>query len=139
MQSTCLCLLLSLSTSLALPEAEPIAPTKAASPYYTPPVYNEYTGQGLYPSPYLSHLGHIKPGHVYTGLPHLPHTYPRPTHTGLGHYGHYPTYSGLASYYSTHHYPHHTYPAHPTQYLDSRYPGLGLKSAKTQDKLQSPE
>ena len=120
---------------LALPE-----PTraKAASPYYTPPVYNEYTGQGLYPSPYLSHLGHIKPGHVYTGLPHLPHTYPRPTHTGLGHYGHYPTYSGLA-HYSTHHYPHHTYPAHPTQYLDSRYPGLGLKSAKSKDTQQSPE
>merc|ERR1719370_641824 len=51
--------------------AAPSSPVKAASPYYTPPVYSEVSyGQHL-PSPVYSHHhhhhGYAKPGHVFTG------------------------------------------------------------------------
>merc|ERR1711956_134112 len=39
----------------------PSTPVKAASPYYTPPVYSEVS----YAPPH--HHGYVKPGHVFTG------------------------------------------------------------------------
>merc|ERR1712130_1000206 len=62
---------------------------KAPSPIYTPPVYNEHTGQGInhgyggqgYANG--AHAAPIKPGHVFTGYP----TYTQGHHTGH-HVGH---------------------------------------------------
>merc|ERR1712061_293809 len=95
-----------------------------------------------------AHVTPIKPGHVFTGYP----AYSQGHHTGhhaghqvghhAGHIGHQAGHH-VGQYSGNHqhqHYPaggHHyhqlqlPYPA--TQYLDSRYPSLGLKTANTSD------
>merc|ERR1711902_232947 len=135
---------------------------KAPSPIYTPPVYNEHTGQGInhgygqglgfghgqgaaYGQGYANgaHVTPIKPGHVFTGYP----AYTQGHHTGhyaghqVGHHVGHQVGHHVGQYTGSHqHYPaggqyHHQqllpYPA--TQYLDSRFPGLGLKNANTSD------
>merc|ERR1712110_372174 len=102
-------------------------------------------GQGYFNG---AHVTPIKPGHVFTGYP----AYSQGHHTGhhaghqvghhAGHIGHQAGHH-VGQYTENHqhkHYPaggHHyqqqqlPYPA--TQYLDSRYPGLGLKTANTSD------
>merc|ERR1712209_373250 len=116
---------------------------KAPSPIYTPPVYSEYNGhhghglayghghnnvaynQGFANGGYVTP---VKPGHVFTGYPsysqghHAVHhpvhqvSHPVGQYTGSHqHHQHYPTVGQQLPY-------------HPTQYLDSRYPGLGLKT-----------
>merc|ERR1739846_12251 len=125
---------------------------KAPSPIYTAPVYNEHTGQGIaYGQGYANgaHVTPIKPGHVFTGYP----AYTQGHHTGhhagyqVGHQvshqvgrhvGHQAGHH-VGQYTGSHqHYPaggqyqqQLAYPA--TQYLDSRFPGLGLKTANTSD------
>merc|ERR1711971_1043318 len=137
---------------------------KAPSPIYTPPVYNEHTGQGLNHGGYgqglphghgqsgvygqgLAHghhgqaaaYGHVtpvKPGHVFTGYP----AYSQGHHTGhhAGHQvGHHVSHQ-VGQYTGSHqHYPasgqYQQLPYPATQYLDSRYPGLGLKTANPSD------
>merc|ERR1711922_87322 len=119
---------------------------KAPSPIYTPPVYNEHTGQGInhgygqglgfghgqgaaYGQGYANggHVTPIKPGHVFTGYP----AYTQGHHTGH----HAGQYTGSHQHYPAggqyHHQQQLPYPA--TQYLDSRFPGLGLKNANTSD------
>merc|ERR1712233_154955 len=116
---------------------------KAPSPIYTPPVYNEHTGQGInhgyggqglgfghgygaaYGQGYANgaHAAPIKPGHVFTGYP----TYTQGQYTG-GHQ-HYPAGGQYHQQLA--------YPA--TQYLDARYPGLGLKTAKASDSTNYSE
>merc|ERR1712206_76173 len=125
---------------------------KAPSPIYTAPVYNEHTGQGInhgygqglgfghgqgaaYGQAYANgaHVTPIKPGHVFTGYP----AYTQGHHTGH-HAGHQAGHH-VGQYTGSHqHYPaggqyqqQLAYPA--TQYLDSRFPGLGLKTANTSD------
>merc|ERR1712115_583783 len=117
---------------------------KAPSPIYTPPVYSEYNGHGHGVRLAYGH-GHnvaynqgfanggyvtpVKPGHVFTGYPsysqghHVVHhpvhqiSHPIGQYTGSHqHHQHYPSVGQQLPY-------------HPTQYLDSRYPGLGLKTA----------
>merc|ERR1712233_273929 len=138
---------------------------KAPSPIYTPPVYNEHTGQGInhgyggqglgfghghgaaYGQGYANgaHAAPIKPGHVFTGYP----AYTQGHHTGhhVGHQvGHHVGHQvgqnvghHVGLYTGGHqHYPaggqYHQQLAYPaTQYLDARYPGLGLKTAKASD------
>merc|ERR1712083_501307 len=126
---------------------------KAPSPIYTPPVYNEHTGQGLshghgqsavygqgYGYANSAHVTPIKPGHVFTGYP----SYSQGHHTGqhaghqVGHHvGHHVGHQ-VGQYTGSHqHYPaagqYHQLPYPATQYLDSRYPGLGLKTANSSD------
>merc|ERR1712172_473463 len=121
---------------------------KAPSPIYTAPVYNEHTGQGInhgygqgldfghgqgaaYGQGYANgaHVTPIKPGHMFTGYP----AYTQGHHTGH-HVGHH-----VGQYTGGHqHYPaggqYHQQLAYPaTQYLDARYPGLGLKTANASD------
>merc|ERR1739841_350859 len=136
---------------------------KAPSPIYTAPVYNEYTGQGLnygsgqglahghgqaaaaygqgYGYANSAHVTPIKPGHVFTGYP----AYSQGHHTGhhagyqVGHHVGHQAGHHVGQYTGSHqHYPaggqyqqQLAYPA--TQYLDSRFPGLGLKTANTSD------
>merc|ERR1712032_76923 len=122
---------------------------KAPSPIYTPPVYNEYTGQGLshgyghgpaqsavygqgYGYANGAHVTPIKPGHVFTGYP----SYSQGHHTGH-HAGHQVGHH-VGQYTGSHqHYPaasqYHQLPYPATQYLDSRFPGLGLKTANSSD------
>merc|ERR1711862_492184 len=125
---------------------------KAPSPIYTPPVYNEHTGQGInhgygqglgfghghgaaYGQAYANgaHAAPIKPGHVFTGYP----AYTQGHHTGH-HAGHQAGHH-IGQYTGGHqHYPaggqYHQQLAYPaTQYLDARYPGLGLKTANASD------
>merc|ERR1712088_784103 len=126
---------------------------KAPSPIYTAPVYNEHTGQGInhgygqglgfghgqgaaYGQGYANgaHVTPIKPGHVFTGYP----AYTQGHHTGH-HAGHQVGHH-VGQYTGSHqHYPaggqfhHQQLPYTATQYLDSRYPGLGLKTANTSD------
>merc|ERR1739844_501740 len=121
---------------------------KAPSPIYTAPVYNEHTGQGInhgygqglgfghgrgaaYGQGYANgaHVTPIKPGHVFTGYP---------AYTQGHHTGHHAGYQVGQHTGSHQHYPaggqyqqQLAYPA--TQYLDSRFPGLGLKTANTSD------
>merc|ERR1712198_37438 len=125
-------------------------PVKAPSPIYTAPVYNEFTGQGVnhgygqglayghghgaaYGQGYANgaHLTPIKPGHVFTGYP----AYSQGHHTGhhAGHQvGHHVGHQ-VGQYTGSHqHHPaggQYQLPYHPSQYLDSRFPGLGLKTA----------
>merc|ERR1711971_552551 len=134
---------------------------KAPSPIYTAPVYNEFTGQGLnhgygqalahghgqaaaygqgYGYANGAHVTPIKPGHVFTGYP----TYSQGHHAGhhaghqVGHHvGHHVSHQ-VGQYTGSHQiYPagvqYHQLPYPATQYLDSRYPGLGLKTANTSD------
>ena len=60
-----------LSCLAAATTAAPTSPVKAASPYYTPPVYSEVSYGHHLPSPVYSHHhhhhGYVKPGHVFTG------------------------------------------------------------------------
>merc|ERR1711936_39722 len=149
------CLLLILPGLLAAAPASLTkhVPVKAPSPIYTAPVYNEYTGQGVnhgygqqglayghgqgaaYGQGYANgaHVTPIKPGHVFTGYP----AYTQGRHTGH-HAGHQAGHH-VGQYTGSHqHYPaggqyqqQLAYPA--TQYLDSRFPGLGLKTANTSD------
>merc|ERR1712032_463358 len=144
---------------LILPGLLSAAPTtltkhvKAPSPIYTPPVYNEYTGQGLshgygqgpahghgqsavygqgYGYANGAHVTPIKPGHVFTGYP----SYSQGHHTGH-HAGHHVGHQ-VGQYTGSHqHYPaasqYHQLPYPATQYLDSRFPGLGLKTANSSD------
>merc|ERR1712209_279764 len=115
---------------------------EAPSPIYTPPVYSEYNGHhghglgyghghnGAYNQGFANggYVTPVKPGHVFTGYPsysqghHAVHhpvhqvSHPVGQYTGSHqHHQHYPTVGQQLPY-------------HPTQYLDSRYPGLGLKS-----------
>ena len=62
-------LALLLSTLAAATTGAPSTPVKAASPYYTPPVYSEVSyGHHLPSAGYNQHHhGHVKPGHVFTG------------------------------------------------------------------------
>merc|ERR1712032_1689431 len=114
---------------------------KAPSPIYTPPVYNEYTGQGLsHGYGNGAHVTPIKPGHVLNGYP----SYSQGHHTGhhaghqVGHHvGHHVSHQ-VGQYTGSHqHYPaasqYHQLPYPATQYLDSRFPGLGLKTANSSD------
>merc|ERR1712198_673473 len=121
-------------------------PVKAPSPIYTAPVYNEFTGQGVnhgygqglayghghgaaYGQGYANgaHLAPIKPGHVFTGYP----AYSQGHHTGH-HAGHQVGHQ-VGQYTGSHqHHPaggQYQLAYHPSQYLDSRFPGLGLKTA----------
>jgi hypothetical protein len=124
---------------------------KAPSPFYSPPVYNEHTGQGLTygHGAQAAYLAPVKPGHVFTGYPsgqhsHGGHSSQHAGHYQSGHYGHQQAvYSGhQQAVYPGHQqavYPGHqqqaAYPGHhqlaypATAYLDHRYPGLGLKAA----------
>merc|ERR1739842_227949 len=127
---------------------------KAPSPIYTAPVFNEHTGQGINHG-YGQGLGfghgqgyangaHVTPithGHVFTGYP----AYTQGHHTGhhagyqVGHQVGHQAGHHVGQYTGSHqHYPaggqyqqQLAYPA--TQYLDSRFPGLGLKTANTSD------
>merc|ERR1712002_1117180 len=60
-----------LLSSIAAAAAAPYSPVKAASPYYTPPVYSEvsYGPHLLVPgySHHHHHNGYVQPGHVYSG------------------------------------------------------------------------
>merc|ERR1711953_1538523 len=122
---------------------------KAPSPIYTAPVYNEHTGQGInhgygqglgfgnvqgaaYGQGYANaaHLTPIKPGHVFTGYP----AYSQGHHTGhqVGQYtGSHQHFPAGGQYHHQHQHQQLPYPA--TQYLDSRFPGLGLKTANNSD------
>merc|ERR1711862_475020 len=106
---------------------------KAPSPIYTPPVYSEYNGHGhglgyghrhnvAYNQGFANggYVTPVKPGHVFTGSPSY----------SQGHHAvHHPVHqvSHPIGQYTGSHQHHQHYP--PTQYLDSRYPGLGLKTA----------
>merc|ERR1712206_35093 len=100
---------------------------KAPSPIYTAPVYNEHTGQGINHG-YGQGLGFghgqgAAYGQGFANGHHVGHQ--------AGH--HVGQYTG-----SHQHYPaggqYHQQLAYPaTQYLDSRFPGLGLKTANTSD------
>merc|ERR1711971_1252797 len=108
---------------------------KAPSPIYTAPVYNEYTGQGLNHG-YghgLAH-GHGQAAATYSQGHHAGH------HAGhqVGHHvGHHVSHQVGQYTGSPQIYPagvqYHQLPYPATQYLDSRYPGLGLKTANTSD------
>merc|ERR1711951_229159 len=129
-------------------------PVKAPSPIYTAPVYNEFTGQGVnhgygqglayghghgatYNQGYANgaHVTPIKPGHVFTGYP----AYSQGHHTGyhaghqVGHHVGHQVGHQVEQYTGSHqHHPaggQYQLAYHPTQYLDSRFPGLGLKTA----------
>ena len=104
-------LLFGVPTLLAAPQSTKT--TKAASPFYSLPVYNEHTGHVH--QHYSAPLTHIKPGHVYTGYP-VSNSYNYPAH----HY--YPTHHHVAA-------PHH----HHSQYVNANYPGLGLKSVTSNE------
>merc|ERR1712130_1030714 len=146
---------------------------KAPSPIYTPPVYNEHTGQGInhgyggqglgfghghgaaYGQGYANgaHAASIKPGHVFTGYPAYTQGHHTAHHVGhqVGHHvghqvGHHVGHQvghnvghHVGQYTGGHqHYPaggqYHQQLAYPaTQYLDARYPGLGLKTANASD------
>merc|ERR1712211_68498 len=116
---------------------------KAPSPIYTPPVYSEYNGhhghglgyghghnvaynQGFANGGYVTP---VKPGHVFTGYP--PYSQ---GHHAAHHPVHQVSHPVVGQYTGSHqhhqHYPSvgQQLPYHPTQYLDSRYPGLGLKT-----------
>jgi hypothetical protein len=62
-------LALLLCTLAAATSGAPSTPVKAASPYYTPPVYSEVSyGHHLPSAGYNHHQhGHAKPGYVFTG------------------------------------------------------------------------
>ena len=64
-------LALLISSLAAATTAAPSSPVKAASPYYTPPVYSEVSYAPHLPSTVYGHhhhhVGYVKPGHVYTG------------------------------------------------------------------------
>merc|ERR1712066_89183 len=89
-----------------------------------------------------AHVTPIKPGHVFTGYPAYSQGHHTDHHVGhqVGHHvghqvGHHIGHQ-VGQYTGSHqHYPaggqyhHQQLPYHPTQYLDSRYPGLGLKTA----------
>merc|ERR1712192_348332 len=133
---------------------------KAPSPIYTAPVYNEHTGQGInhgygqglgfghgqgaaYGQGYANgaHVTPIKPGHVFTGYPAYTQGHHAGHHAGyqVGHQVSHQVGHHVGQYTGSHqHYPaggqyqqQLAYPA--TQYLDSRFPGLGLKTANTSD------
>merc|ERR1712209_164596 len=117
---------------------------KAPSPIYTPPVYSEYNvhgGHGLsyghghnnvaYNQGFANggYVTPVKPGHVFTGYPSYSqghHAVHHPVHQVSHPIGQY-----TGSHQHHQHYPSvgQQLPYHPTQYLDSRYPGLGLKTA----------
>merc|ERR1712004_846316 len=115
-----------------------------------PPVYSEYNGHGhglayghghnnvAYNQGFANsgYVNPVKPGHVFTGYPsysqghhavhHQVHAVHRPVHQVshpvgqyTGSHQHHQNYPGVGQ----------QLPYHPTQYLDSRYPGLGLKTA----------
>merc|ERR1712107_545635 len=112
---------------------------KAPSPIYTPPVYSEYNvhhGHGLsyghghnnvaYNQGFANggYVTPVKPGHVFTGYPsysHGHHAVHHPVHQVSHPVGQY-----TGSHQHDQHYPSvgRQLPYHPTQYLDSRYPGL---------------
>merc|ERR1712110_1171231 len=143
------CLLLILPGLLAAAPASLTkhVPVKAPSPIYTAPVYNEYTGQGVnhgYGQQGLAyghgqgyangaHVTPIKPGHVFTGYPAYSQGHQVGHHVGhqAGH--HVVQYTGGHQHYPAggQYQQQLAYPA--TQYLDSRFPGLGLKTANTSD------
>ena len=58
---------------LAAAAPAPSSPVKAASPYYTPPVYSEAIHASHLPAIGYGHHhhGYVKPGHVYTGYNNL--------------------------------------------------------------------
>merc|ERR1712061_163498 len=123
---------------------------KAPSPIYTPPVYSEYNGHGhglayghghnnvAYNQGFANggYVTPVKPGHVFTGYPsysqgnhavhHPVHAVHHPVHQVSHPVGQY-----TGSHQNHQHYPSvaQQLPYHPTQYLDSRFPGLGLKTA----------
>merc|ERR1711923_346365 len=114
---------------------------KAPSPIYTPPVYSEYNGhhghelgyghghnvaynQGFANGGYVTP---VKPGHVFTGYPSYSQG-----HHAVHHPVHQVSRPVVGQYTGSHqHHQHHQHypsvgqqlPYHPTQYLDSRYPG----------------
>ena len=141
-------LLLLLPLALAAPHPDPKAvvltkEVKAASPYYSPPVYNEHTGQGLSSTHGGLNLGHgglnlgygvpSRPGHVYTGYPSYP---AQNQHTHYPSHGHYtarpptynqPQYTGHYGHGHLGSYNQNQY-VHANQYLNANYPSLGLKT-----------
>merc|ERR1712012_600880 len=117
---------------------------KAPSPIYTPPVYSEYNGHGhglsyghgrnnvAYNQGFANggYVTPVKPGHVFTGYPSYSQG-----HHAVHHPVHQVNHPVVGQYTGSHqHHQHYLsvgqqLPYHPTQYLDSRYPGLGLKTA----------
>merc|ERR1712209_353939 len=117
---------------------------KAPSPIYTPPVYSEYNGHHGHGLGYghghnvayyqgFANGGYVtpgQPGHVFTGYPSYSQG-----HHAVHHPVHQVSHPVVGQYTGSHqhhqHYPSvgQQLPYHPTQYLDSRFPGLGLKTA----------
>merc|ERR1712038_170046 len=117
---------------------------KAPSPIYTPPVYSEYNGHGhglayghghnnVAYNQGFANSGYVtpaKPGHVFTGYPSYSQG-----HHAAHHPVHQVSHPIVGQYTGSHQPPQHypgvgqQLPYHPTQYLDSRYPGLALKTA----------
>merc|ERR1712037_13924 len=101
---------------------------KAPSPIYTAPVYNEHTGQGINHG-YGQGLGfgHGQGAAYGQGYANGAHVTPIKAghHVGqyTGSHQHYPAGGQYQQQLA--------YPA--TQYLDSRFPGLGLKTANSSD------